>query len=102
MAPEEERVPFHRRFGLRLLQIMLIIFSLLLIKRCVNLYHDNRQVDQQVIKEYYEKGFDSGMKQASGLSRDPEPQFSNYAMKKAYLDGYRQGWDKGREADEQP
>lgn len=97
MKQKEEKIPFHTRFGLRLLQVLLIIFALLLIKRCVNIYHDNKTTNEQIKVEYFDKGYASGFKKARGLTEDPEPQFKNYALKKAYRDGYRQGWDKGQE-----
>jgi hypothetical protein len=51
--------------------------------------------------EYFEKGYASGMKKAQELPEEPEPQFKNYALEKAFRDGYRQGWDKGREEEKQ-
>ena len=102
MEKKEEKLPFHRHFGLRLLQVLLIVFSLLLVKRCTDLYHENKQVDSQIVIEYFEKGYSSGMNRSMGLSEDPEPRFKNYALKKAYREGYRKGWDKGREKDKQP
>ena len=101
MEQKEEKLPFHRLFGLRLLQVLLIVLSLLLVKRCTDIYHDNKQSDQQVKIEYFEKGFASGMKRSMGVSEDPEPLFRNYELKKAYRDGYRKGWDKGREKGQQ-
>lgn len=97
MEQKEEKIPSHRRFGLRLLQVLLIIFALVLIRRCLAIYHDNKQVNEQVRIEYFEKGYASGMLKGQGLPEEPEPQFKNYALQKAYRDGYRQGWDKARE-----
>jgi len=102
MEQKEEKIPFHRHFGLRLLQVLIIVFSIVLVQRCVALYHANRITDEQTNKEYFEKGFESGMNKSMALSQDPEPQFKNYALKKAYRDGYRQGWDTGRENSKQP
>ena len=101
MEQEEKKLPFHRLFGLRLLQVLLIILCMVLVKRCVDIYHDNKITDQQIKIEYFEKGFASGMKKSQGLPVDPEPQFKNYALKKAYRDGYRQGWDSVREKEKQ-
>jgi len=97
MEPKEKTPAFHTRFGLRLLQVLLIVFALLLVQRCVAIYHDNKLTDEQAKIEYFEKGYASGMKKAQGLGQEPEPRFNNYALKKSYRDGYRQGWDKGRE-----
>ena len=96
MQKEEAKIPFHTRFGLRLLQVLIIILALLLVKRCVNIYHDNKLTNEQLKVEYFDKGVVSGMKKAQGGIADPEPQFGSYALEKAYRDGYRQGWDKGR------
>ncbi|MDH3777141.1 MAG: hypothetical protein OER59_08790 [Desulfobulbaceae bacterium] len=98
MEQKEAKIPpLHTRFGLRLLQVLLIVFCLLLIKRCVTIYHDNKETNDQIKIEFFDKGYVSGMKKAKGLPAEPETQFKNYALKKAYRDGYRQGWDMGRE-----
>jgi hypothetical protein len=96
MKQEEEKIPFHTRFGLRLLQLLLVIFALLLLRRCVIIYNDNKLANEQIKVEYFEKGYDSGLKKAQGAPDNQEPQFKNYALKKAYRDGYRKGWDFGR------
>lgn len=97
MNKNKDKTPLHTRFGLRLLQVLLIIFALLLLKRCVDIYHDNKLIQEQTRIEYYEKGFISGFKKAQGLPENAEAKFRKYALKKAYRNGYRQGWDKGRE-----
>ncbi len=102
MEQKEKKIPFHRRFGLRLLQIIIIVLCMVLVKRCVDIYHSNKTTDEQTKIEFFDKGYASGMKKSMGLPKDPEPQFKNYAFKKAYRDGYRQGWDKGREKTKQP
>ena len=102
MEQEEKKNPLHVRFGLRLLQVLIIVLAMVLVKRCVNIYHENKIIDQQIKLEYFEKGFASGMKKSMGLQEDPEPLFKNYALKKSYRDGYRQGWDQGREKEKQP
>ena len=96
MEQNEEKIPFHTRFGLRFLQVLLVVFALVLIQRCVALYQNNKLTSEQIKAEYFQKGYYSGMKKAQGLADTPEPQFKNYALKQAYRDGYRQGWDKGR------
>ena len=102
MTQKEGKIPFHRHFGLRLLQVLIIVLCMVLVKRCVDIYHENKTTDQQIKIEYFEKGFDSGTKKSMGLPQNPEPQFKNYALKKAYRDGYREGWDKGREKQKSP
>lgn len=97
MEQEDKKIAYHTRFGLRLLQVLIIVLAMVLVKRCVDIYHENKTTDQQIKVEYFEKGFASGMKKSMGLQEDQEPQFRNYALKKAYRDGYRQGWDRGRE-----
>ena len=102
MGKKEEKLSFHRHFGLRLLQVLLIVLSLMLVKRCTDIYHENKQIDRQSEIEYYEKGFANGMNRSMGLPEDPKPRFKNYALKKAYREGYRQGWDKARQKEKQP
>ena len=89
--------PLHTRFGLRLLQVLLIVFCLLLVRRCVTIYYDNKETNDQIKIEFFDKGYVNGMKKAKGFPAETETQFKNYALKKAYRDGYRQGWDMGRE-----
>ena len=101
MIQKEKKIPFHRHFGLRLLQVLIIILCMVLVKRCVDLYHENKTTDEQIKIEYFEKGFASGKNKSMGLPQEPEPQFKNYALKKAYRDGYRQGWDTGRKKEKQ-
>jgi hypothetical protein len=101
MGKKEKTLSFHTHFGLRLLQVLLIILCMVLVKRCVDIYHDNKITDQQIEIEYFEKGYASGMKKSKGLSQDPEPQFKKYALEKAYRDGYRQGWDSIRKKEKQ-
>jgi len=95
MKQNENKVLLHTRFGLRLLQVLIIVLCMVLVMRCVAIYQDNKIIDEQVRVEYFDKGFASGMKKSQGLPIDPEPQFKNYALNKAYRDGYRQGWDSG-------
>ena len=102
MIQKEKKIPFHRHFGLRLLQVLIIILCMVLVKRCVDLYHENKTTDEQIKIEYFEKGFTSGKNKSMGLPVGPEPQFKNYALKKAYRDGYRQGWDTGRKKEQRP
>jgi hypothetical protein len=97
MKLKEEKVPFHTRLGLRLLQLLLVIFALLLIRRCVVIYHDNKLTGEQIKVEYFEKGYHNGLKKAQKLPENQQPQFKNYILKKAYRDGYRKGWDAGRD-----
>jgi len=97
MAQKEKKLPFHRHYGLRLLQVLLVVLFLVLVKRCADIYYDNKQIDRQTEIEYFDRGYTSGMNKSRGLSVDQEPQFKNYALKKAYRNGYREGWDKGRE-----
>ncbi len=96
MEQKEVKIPYHTRLGLRLLQVLLIIFSLVLVQRCVALYQDNKISNEQVKKEYFARGYASGMKKAQVGTEIQEPTFKNYALEQAYRDGYRQGWDKGR------
>ena len=96
MEQKEKNLPFHTHFGLRLLQVLIIVLCLVLVTRCIGIYFDNRAVDEQVKVEYFERGYANGMKKSIGLQTDPEPQFKNYTQKKAYRDGYRQGWDSAR------
>lgn len=101
MLQKENKLPFHTHFGLRLLQVLLIVLCMMLVKRCVDIYYANRDIDERIKVEYFEKGFANGTKRSMGLPRDPEPQFRKYAFKKAYRDGYRQGWDSGRKQEMQ-
>ena len=50
--------------------------------------------DQQIVSEYYEKGFVAGSKKkAKGVHINSEPTFEKHSYKKPYREGYRVGWD---------
>jgi hypothetical protein len=67
--------------------VLLIVLSMVLVKRCVDIYLDNKISARQIKVEYFEKGFANGMKKSKGLPVDPEPRLKNYALKKADRDG---------------
>ena len=46
MAQKEEEIPFHRLFGLRLLQLLLKFSCMVLVKRCIYIYHENKITGQ--------------------------------------------------------
>lgn len=77
MEQKEEKIPFHRRFGLRLLQVLIILLAMVLIKRCVAIYHENTITDELIKIDFFKKGFASGMKKSMGPPENPEPQFKN-------------------------
>ena len=54
MTQKEEKIPFHRHFGLRLLQVLLVVLCLVLAKRCVDIYHENKITDEQAKIEWEE------------------------------------------------
>ena len=93
MKEKEVKIAFHTRFGLRFLQILIIVLAVILIQRCIAIYQETKSADQQTVSEYYQKGFAAGREKAKGLNINGEPIFEQYSYKKAYGDGYRDGWD---------
>jgi len=74
-------------------QTLIIVLDVILIQRCIAIYQETKSGDQQKVSGYYEKGFAAGWEKAKGLNIKAEPIFEQYSYKKAYGDGYRDGWD---------
>ena len=60
MKENEVKIAFHAIFGLRFLQILIIVLAVILIQRCIGIYQETKSADQQTVSEYYEKGFAAG------------------------------------------
>jgi hypothetical protein len=91
-----EKIPLHTRFALRLIQILIILLAIVLIQRCLAIYQETKPVDQNIVQEYYQKGFEAGKNKAQGQEVNILSDFEKYSFKKSYRDGYRDGWDQER------
>ena len=73
MNKKDEKNTFYTRFGLRLLQVLLIIYALLLIKRSVDIYHDNKRTNKPITREYFDKSHASGLNKAHDSTENRNP-----------------------------
>jgi hypothetical protein len=98
MADEEE-IPLHRRFGLRLLQFLLVVLALVLIRDCIIIATHGSNPGLKMQQEYYDKGYEAG-KQKALQGRDRlAPSFPDPLLERKYRDGYRDGWDATQQED---
>jgi hypothetical protein len=99
MMADEKQIPLHRRFGLRLLQFLLVVFALLLMRYCVILVMNSNNPGLKMQREYYNKGYEAG-KQKALQGRDRlAPSFPDLLLERKYRDGYRDGWDATQQED---
>lgn len=96
----EEKISPHQRFGLRLLQVLIIIMAILLVRDCI-LISTEKQLTQQQESYYFQLGYKHGKLIATGTkqSLDLKQEFSHPAIRKKYHEGFRAGWDATRKDD---
>jgi len=92
---QNEGISFQRKYGLRLLQILIILVAFFLVRNCILTLGRDIPSGRQ-LKQYYELGYEAGKSTALGRGPVAEPTFSEPLLKKKYRDGYRNGWDDGR------
>ena len=93
-----EEISFQRKYGLRFLQILIVLVAFFLVRNCI-LTLSNDIPSEQRLNQYYELGYEAGKSTASGSHSVAEPTFSDPLLKKKYRDGYRNGWDDGRNSE---
>jgi len=92
---QNEGISFQRKYGLRLLQILIILVAFFLVRNCILMLGGDIPSEQR-LNQYYEMGYEAGKSTALGRRPIAEPNFSDPLLKKRYRDGYRSGWDNGR------
>ena len=79
MKEKKVKITFHSRFGLRFLQILIIVLAIILIQRCIAIYQETKPAEHQTVLEYYGKGFAAGREKANGANITAEPIFEKGA-----------------------
>ena len=92
---QNEGISFQRKYGLRLLQILIILVAFFLVRNCILMLGSDIPSELR-LNQYYEMGYEAGKSTALGRRPVAEPTFSDSLLKKKYRDGYRSGWDNGR------
>jgi hypothetical protein len=93
--PKNEKISFQRKYGLRFLQILIILVAYFLVRNCaLTLFND--MPAEYIQNKYHEMGYEAGKNKALGHSPVAEPIFPDPLLKKKYRDGFRNGWDDGR------
>jgi hypothetical protein len=96
---DEEQIPLHRKFGLRLLQFLLVVLALVLIRDCIIISTHGSNPGLKMQQEYYDKGYEAGkLKALYGRDRRT-PSFPDLLLERKYRDGYRDGWDATQQVD---
>ncbi len=94
---EKKKIPAHRRFGLGLLQILLVLTAFFLVRRCVLLIDGNRGIPEATLESSYRMGFEAGKRQAeTGLFAE-EPPVTAELLKLRYREGFKKGYDAAGE-----
>ena len=92
---KNEKITTQRKYGLRFLQILIILVAFFLVRNCaLKLFNDMPAEHMQ--NKYYEMGYEAGKNKALGNSPVAEPIFPGPLLKKKYRDGFRNGWDDER------
>jgi hypothetical protein len=85
-------IPLYTKIGGRLTLILIILLSFMLLRNCVRSVQYGSITTQEEIKHSYDMGYKDGKNQVSKQSIDESEQ-ENPVLKKAYRQGYREGWD---------
>jgi hypothetical protein len=93
--PQNEKISTQRKYGLRFLQVLIILVAFFLVRNCL-LTLSSDIPSGQLLNQYYEMGYEAGKTKALGSYPVKEPSFSEPLLKKKYRDGFRKGWDDGR------
>lgn len=92
---KRSEVPLHTRIGIKVTTVVLVVLTAIILRNCAGAVHYGTVTDQEMIRQYYQLGYDSGARQAAA-GVDPaqtEPALDNPLLKKAYGQGFRKGWD---------
>jgi hypothetical protein len=93
--PHSEEISVPRKHSLRLLQVLIILVAFFLVRNCI--FTLGSDIPSEVLqRQYFEMGYKAGMTKALGSYPAAEPTFSDPLLKKKYRDGFRNGWDDGR------
>ena len=94
MIPNEE-ISLQRKYGLRLLQVLIVLVAFFLVRDCI-LTLNSDLPSETLLNQYYKKGYEAGKIQAHGRYPVAEPTFAAPLMQTRYRAGFRNGWDDGR------
>jgi hypothetical protein len=92
---QNEKISPQRKYGLRFLQVLIILVAFFLVRNCIFTLSSDIP-SEQLLNQYYEMGYEAGKIKALGSNPVKEPSFSDHLLKKKYRDGFRNGWDDGR------
>jgi len=92
---QSEKISPQRKYGLRFLQVLIILVAFFLVRNCIFTLSSDIP-SEQLLNQYYEKGYEAGKIKALGSYPVKEPSFSDPLLKKKYRDGFRNGWDDER------
>lgn len=93
---KENRIPLYTKIGIRVTIVLMVILAFMLLKNCIGSLHYGTTTSQDEIQHYYDKGYRDGNEQAAGPADHHDPVLDNPLLKKAYRQGFRNGWDATR------
>jgi hypothetical protein len=93
--PHSEEISVQRKYGLRLLQVLIILVAIFLVRDCLLMFGSDIPSEQRQ-NQFYEMGYEAGTATALGRHPVAEPTFTTPLLKKKYRTGFRNGWDDGK------
>lgn len=88
-------VPLYTKIGWGLAWVVMLGLAAMIMRNCATSVFYGLQTDQQAVSTYYQEGLKDGrLGQGQGLRGQSE---ANSVLRKAYIKGYRDGIDKGRQ-----
>ena len=97
---EQKEIPLYTKIGARLTIILILILTVIILKNCVSAFLYGTSTKEEDIKQYYEIGYRDGTQQAKGAHPQKTSEIKNSLLKKAYRQGFRDGWDAERSGSE--
>jgi hypothetical protein len=79
---ENEKIPPHRRWGLRFLQVLIIIMAFALIRNCILISTNSNFPGTKLQLQYYDKGYEAGREKAQDNNPQIEDPFPNLILEK--------------------
>jgi hypothetical protein len=91
LMENEERISMQRRFGLRLLQLLIIIMAVMLVRNCIIISMESDNQELSVQQQFYNKGYEAGKQKALSGRQQTEPFFPDLLLERKYRNGHRDG-----------
>ena len=93
---EKKEIPLYTKIGFRVTVVILLVLTIFLVQRCVDSVRYGTGTAEMEVLEQYQRGYAAGIRQGGMGLPEESVEFENPLLKKAYLRGFREGWDSAR------